>query len=217
MKKSFSIILLLTLFFLLWTTVLLGETGLEEESKGKNPLIIRTGRLNSTDGRIEGSEGVTLIKGDVEVQGEKLLYFEREKRAEISGGVQLSHDKGQISCEKMEAFLETDRYVFREEVKMLQILEEGDFNLTSTFLELFKENNSFQARQGVVINYKGRILKGETVFYNEEEETLELIKDVYIEEDNGDWVKSERAIFYLKTEEFVAEGNVELEVDLAAE
>ena len=68
-----------------------------------------------------------------------------------------------------------------------------------------------------MINYKGRILKGETVFYNEEEETLELIKDVYIEEDNGDWVKSERAIFYLKTEEFVAEGNVELEVDLAAE
>ena len=213
MKKSFPMILLLMLIFFSYVIFFNGEIRGEEGSARKNALIIRTGRLNSTEGRIEGSDGVVLIKGDVEIKGEKLLYFEKEKRAEISGGIKLTHEKGEISSQSMEAFVEVDRYIFREEVKMLQRLEEGDFNLSSPYLELLKESNSFRASRGVVINFKGRTLKGEEVFYNDQEETLELVKNVYIEEDNGDWVKSERAVFYLKTEEFIAEGNVELELD----
>ncbi|MFI5359592.1 MAG: hypothetical protein ACHQYO_06025 [Halanaerobiales bacterium] len=217
MKKSFPMILLLMLIFFSYVIFFNGEIRGEEGSARKNALIIRTGRLNSTEGRIEGSDGVVLIKGDVEIKGEKLLYFEKEKRAEISGGIKLTHEKGEISSQSMEAFVEVDRYIFREEVKMLQRLEEGDFNLSSPYLELLKESNSFRANRGVVINFKGRTLKGEEVFYNDQEETLELVKNVYIEEDNGDWVKSERAVFYLKTEEFIAEGNVELELDLSTE
>ncbi len=217
MKKSFPMILLLMLIFFSYVIFFNGEIRGEEGSARKNALIIRTGRLNSTEGRIEGSDGVVLIKGDVEIKGEKLLYFEKEKRAEISGGIKLTHEKGEISSQSMEAFVEVDRYIFREEVKMLQRLEEGDFNLSSPYLELLKESNSFRASRGVVINFKGRTLKGEEVFYNDQEETLELVKNVYIEEDNGDWVKSERAVFYLKTEEFIAEGNVELELDLSTE
>lgn len=217
MKKSFPMILLLMLIFFSYVIFFNGEIRGEEGSARKNVLIIRTGRLNSTEGRIEGSDGVVLIKGDVEIKGEKLLYFEKEKRAEISGGIKLTHEKGEISSQSMEAFVEVDRYIFREEVKMLQRLEEGDFNLSSPYLELLKESNSFRANRGVVINFKGRTLKGEEVFYNDQEETLELVKNVYIEEDNGDWVKSERAVFYLKTEEFIAEGNVELELDLSTE
>lgn len=216
MKKSFPMILLLMLIFFSYVIFFNGEIRGEEGSARKNALIIRTGRLNSTEGRIEGSDGVVLIKGDVEIKGEKLLYFEKEKRAEISGGIKLTHEKGEISSQSMEA-VEVDRYIFREEVKMLQRLEEGDFNLSSPYLELLKESNSFRANRGVVINFKGRTLKGEEVFYNDQEETLELVKNVYIEEDNGDWVKSERAVFYLKTEEFIAEGNVELELDLSTE
>lgn len=217
MKKSFPMILLLMPIFFSYVIFFNGEIRGEEGSARKNALIIRTGRLNSTEGRIEGSDGVVLIKGDVEIKGEKLLYFEKEKRAEISGGIKLTHEKGEISSQSMEAFVEVDRYIFREEVKMLQRLEEGDFNLSSPYLELLKESNSFRANRGVVINFKGRTLKGEEVFYNDQEETLELVKNVYIEEDNGDWVKSERAVFYLKTEEFIAEGNVELELDLSTE
>lgn len=217
MKKSLPIILLLVSILLGYSGFFSGEIRAVEASAGKNALIIKTGRLNSTEGRIEGSDGVVLIKGDVEIKGEKLLYFEKEKRAEISGGIKLTHEKGEISSQSMEAFVEVDRYIFREEVKMLQRLEEGDFNLSSPYLELLKESNSFRASRGVVINFKGRTLKGEEVFYNDQEETLELVKNVYIEEDNGDWVKSERAVFYLKTEEFIAEGNVELELDLSTE
>ncbi len=188
-----------------------GDDQAEEET-----LVIKTGHLNSTDGRIEGTNGMTLVKGDVEINAEQLIYYEDEKRAEIEGDVLLIHDKGEISSEIMEAWINEDRYVFRNNVRMLQNLDDGEFSLKSPYLELMKEDNSFTANQGVVIEYNGRILKGEEVLYNDQEQTLELIANVHIEEDNGDWVRSERALFYLETEEFTAEGSVELELDITS-
>lgn len=196
-----------------------GDDSMIEEgtrAQKEEALIIRTGRLNSTGGRIEGTEGVTMIKGDVEINAEKLLYHEERKRAEISGEVQLYHEKGEISSRLMEAWIDDDRYIFQEDVLMLQKLTDGEFNLRSSYLELLKEDNSFQAEKGVLIEYNGRILKGETVFYNDKEQTLELITNVHIEEENGDWVKSEKALFYLENEEFTAEGEVELELEITS-
>ena len=189
-----------------------GNGQAEEET-----LIIKTGLLKSTDGKIEGTNGMTLVKGDVEINSEQGIYYEDERRAEIEGDVILVHDKGEISSETMEAWINDDRYIFKENVNMLQGLEDGEFSLKSPYLELLKEDNSFTANQGVVIEYNGRTLKGEEVLYNDQKQTLELISNVLIEEDNGDWVRSDRALFYLETEEFTAEGSVELELDIASD
>ncbi len=189
----------------------------ESKAAAEETLIIKTGLLKSTDGKIEGTKGMTLVKGDVEINSEQGIYYEDERRAEIEGDVILVHDKGEISSETMEAWINDDRYIFKENVNMLQSLEDGEFSLKSPYLELLKEDNSFTANQGVVIEYNGRTLKGEEVLYNDQKQTLELIANVYIEEDNGDWVRSERALFYLETEEFTAEGSVELELDIASD
>lgn len=189
----------------------------ESKAAAEETLIIKTGLLKSTDGKIEGTKGMTLVKGDVEINSEQGIYYEDERRAEIEGDVILVHDKGEISSETMEAWINDDRYIFKENVNMLQSLEDGEFSLKSPYLELLKEDNSFTANQGVVIEYNGRTLKGEEVLYNDQKQTLELIANVYIEEDNGDWVRSERALFYLETEEFTAEGSVELELDITSD
>ncbi len=193
------------------------NTAVEGDDQAKeDTLIIKTGHLSSTDGRIEGTKGMALIKGDVEINAEQLIYYEDKKRAEIEGDVVLLHDKGEISSETMEAWINDDRYIFKDNVSMLQNLDDGEFSLESPYLELMKEDNSFTANQGVVIEYNGRILKGEEVLYNDQDQTLELITNVQIEEENGDWVRSERALFYLETEEFTAEGSVELELDITS-
>src|SRR5690554_1451619 len=152
MRKISIIIFILTLIFSANVSVFAEETSAVTETAetayvNKDTLIIKTGRLNSTEGQIEGTGGVTLLKEDVEVTGERLLYFEREKRAEISGGVNLVHEKGEITSNYMEAFIEDDKYIFQEEVEMLQRLADGDFNLKSPYLELLKVDNSFQAAQ----------------------------------------------------------------------
>lgn len=188
-----------------------------DANPAKESLIFKTGKLISRDDKIEGINGATLIKGDVEINSERVVYFEDEKRAEIEGDVVLVHDKGEISSETMTAWINEDRYIFKEKVKMLQELDDGEFTLKSPYLELMQDDSSFKANRGVVIEYNGRTLKGEEVLYNDQEQTLELISKVYIEEDNGDWVRSERALFYLETEEFTAEGSVELELDITSD
>ncbi|MFP4662343.1 MAG: LptA/OstA family protein [Halanaerobiales bacterium] len=183
-------------------------------STGEDSLIIKTSRVSTSDDIIKGSDGITMIKGDVEINAIEGLYYENENRAELEGDVILSHDKGEINSKKMETRINEDRYIFEDEVSMIQHLDDGAFTLESPYLELMKEDNSFKANKGVVIVYNGRTLKGDEVFYNDQEETLELISNVYIEEEDGDWVRSKQAVFYLKTEEFSAEGEVELEIGI---
>lgn len=183
----------------------------------EDSLIIKTSYLVRKDDIIESTNGITIVKGDVEIDAEHGLYYRDEKKAEMSGNVVLLHNKGEISSQRMTAWINEDRYIFNEEVLMLQNLDDGQFNLKSKFLELMKEDNSFTARQDVIIEYNERTLKGDEVLYNDQEQTLELISNVYIEEENGDWVRSERALFDLETEEFTAEGNVELEIDITSD
>jgi lipopolysaccharide assembly outer membrane protein LptD (OstA) len=180
-------------------------------------LIIKTGHLSSTDQKIEGSGGMTLVKGKVKITADKGSYYEKEKKAEISGDVVLTHDKGEISSKEMEAWLDTDRYIFQKDVKMTQKLDDGQFTLESPYLELEQKDNSFTAEKGVTIKYKGRTLKADKAVYDDQQQTLNLTSNVYIEKENGDWVKCQKSTFYLKTEEFTAEDNVELQIDLSKE
>lgn len=207
MKK---VLLSLLLIFVVSSGIFAEENKVEKEEF----LIMKVGHFEKKEEKIVGKGGVTLLKGNVEIKAEEVLFFEEEKRAEILDNVYLIHDKGEIYSDIMEAWLSEDRYIFQNNVKMIQNLADGKFNLKSPYLELLKEDNSFKAEKGVVINYNGRTLKGDRVLYNDQEEILELIDNVYIEEDNGDWVKSEKAIFYLETEEFNAEGGVELEIKI---
>ncbi|MFW6021984.1 MAG: LptA/OstA family protein [Halanaerobiaceae bacterium] len=190
------------------------QSSQSEEVNNSEKLIIRTSILNSTEGKIEGSGGMTMIKGDVEINAERGIFHEEDDLAEISENVLLTHIDGEITSEEMEAYIKEDRYVFRQNVNMTQQLDDGQFTLESPYLELFQEDNSFEANQGVVINYNERTLKGDDVFYDDQEQTLELVGNVYIEEEDGDWVESNRAIFYLETEQFTAEGDVSLELEI---
>ncbi|MEJ6951251.1 hypothetical protein [Natronospora cellulosivora (SeqCode)] len=214
MKKISIFLLIIVVSF---TAVVFGESNDLEESSENNlrdSLIIRTGRLVNKDNSNEFREGMTMIRGDIQIESEWGIFYERENKAEIFDNVRLRHSKGEIRSGSMIALLDDDKYIFEDDVRMLQKLDDGEFTLLAPYLELMEEDNSFEANQGVVIDYSGRIIKADDVIYNAQEELMELFNNVYIEEENGDWVKSEKAIFYLDRNEFIAKDGVELEIQL---
>jgi len=186
----------------------------EGDGESSEKILIKAGKLHYLDDRYEGTGGVTFIKGDTEVTGEQGVLYEAENRADLTGGVFLEHDKGEIKAARLSAWLKEDRYLFKEEVSLLQKLEDGDFSLEAPELEVMLDTDSFKATQGAIVRYNNRTLKGDTVIYNDQEQTLELTDNVLIEEEDGDWIKCARALFYLETEEFIAEGSIELELEI---
>jgi lipopolysaccharide assembly outer membrane protein LptD (OstA) len=189
------------------------ETEAREEEK---TIHIRAGYLRYTEDYIEITGGVTIIKGDNEITAPQGVYYREEKKVELTEGVNLTHDQGEIKACRLTALLDQDEYIFSGEVVLLQLLEENDFQLETPFLKLLTGDNSFSVEKGAVIYYDQRRLEADLVTYNDQEQTLKLVNNVRIEEENGDWIKSQQAIFYLDSGEFIADGEVELELDISS-
>ncbi len=183
-------------------------------------LRLQAGFLDYQEESIKVSQGVTVSKEETVVNAPRGEYWREEKKALLQGGVIMEANTGTIEGKEMTAWFAEDRYLFRQQVVMnyRKENEEADqtFILKSAMLELFAKTDSFQAKEGVVIDYQERLLKSEQADYNGETEELVLTKNVLIEEENGDWIKSERAVFDLASEEehFTAEGPVEIEITL---
>lgn len=206
MKKIF-------LFFMI--IVLITFSALAGESETDETVHIRAGLLKYVENKIEFSKGTTIYKEENTVTAPRGIYYKEEKRIVLEGGVSLKHNDGDIEAEIMEAWLEEDKYIFKDQVDLLQRLDSGkEFSLSSPYLELYMDDNSFKANRGVTIKYDNRLLKSERVIYNPEDEILELSENAHIQEDNGDWIRSSKVIFYLDTGDFTADGDVELEIQL---
>lgn len=192
--------------------------GIAEEEKlsdmstpNQEALRLQAGFLNYGTDKIELSEGVKIFKGENIASAPEGVFYRREEKAILTKGVLLEFADGEITSEEMTAFFAREEYNFSDNVELLRFLDnDQEFRLNSPYLDLFLEDDSFIAKQGVIINFNQRIIKGDKVIYDDEAQTLELFDNVYIEESNGDIVRSDHAVFYLETEEFTAEGNVEV-------
>ena len=205
------------IFMVLFTGFMAAEAA--TEAGGKETVHIRPGRLNYTEDRMEMSGGVLIYKsrGDERITAAEGVYYQEENKAVLKGEVVLEHSAGKISSQEMTALLAEDKYIFTENIKLYQKLEDNaDFTLATRHLVLNTADDSFVAEGDVIIHFDNRILKGDQVTYHDPAETLELTGNVLIEEGDGDWMKSDQALFYLKTNQFSAEDNIELELKITA-
>lgn len=213
MQKVFLGLILLVL----WTGSMPAEAN--TGATGNETVHIRPGRLYYTEDRMEMSEGVVIYKGEADERITALsgVYYQQENKALLKGAVVLEHAAGTINSAEMTAFLAEDRYIFTKGVEMDQELEDQtDFTLEARELVLNTNDNSFVAEGEVLIRHNDRVLKGDHVAYNDLAETLELTGNVLIEESGGDWIKCEHAVFELKTDQFTAENNIELEIEITS-
>jgi lipopolysaccharide assembly outer membrane protein LptD (OstA) len=180
---------------------------------------LEAGYLNYVENIIEVSKGVTIRKENVVVTAPQGTLDRKDNKASLNNGVIMEYENGKIEAQEMEAWLETDEYIFKKNVIFKQEQEDKTIDLQSPYLEIKQGDQSFYAKDGVEILYNGKILKSEEADYSEEKGTLELNGNVYIEQENGDWVKGDKAVFYMDSEEerFTVDGKVEVEVNLDTE
>jgi len=195
----------------------------QEEDSEKSTIHIKAGELNNKEGLILLSGGLTIVKDDINLKSPEGEFDDEENKIILTNGVDMDYEDGQITSQKMTGYFDRDDFIFEDNVKMnynpQEENEEGEkkkFTLESTKLDINSETQSFTAENNVTIDYDQKIIKGNKAEYDGENEILVVTEDVYIREENGDWIRSDRAEFDLSTgeENFKATGNVEIEITL---
>jgi len=195
----------------------------QENNENKSTIHIKAGELNNKEGLIFLSGGLTIVKDDITLKSPEGEFDDEENKIILTNGVDMDYADGKITSQKMTGYFDRDDFIFEDNVKMdynpQEENEEGEkkkFTLESAKLDINSETQSFTAENNITIDYDQKIIKGNLAEYDGENEILVVTEEVYIQEENGDWIRSDRAEFDLSTgeENFKASGNVEIEITL---
>ncbi|MFW5999674.1 MAG: LPS export ABC transporter periplasmic protein LptC [Halanaerobiaceae bacterium] len=212
MKKALITVIILVIILFPPVTAAQEEGNGDEES---STVQTRADKLEYADDMVVLKDNVEVIRGENRITADRAELYREEDKAELWDNINAEYSQGTVTSRELTAFMDEDRYEFREEVVLKHRTEEGEeMTLETPLLELFTDDNSFDARDGVVIDFQDRTVRSEKADYDGETEILTMVENVEIE-DEGDWIKSERAEFDLGEEDvFSAEGAVELEFEV---
>ncbi len=206
-------VVLLTMVLMVGNIIVLAQ----EEPEESNTVYINAEHLEYEDEKTILSGKINIRKNDTVIKAARGELFREENRMELEEEINVDYTDGNVKAERMSALLDTEEYVFENSVVLEYLLEEEEKNmiLNSDYLKIFGDNNSFNAKNNVVIDYDDKIFKGDNADYNGDEEILYLTGNVLIEE-GEDWVKSDEAKFFLGSDEqgYTADGNVEIKINL---
>lgn len=209
----FVIIILLISNF----TVVFAQDTDQESSNGAETVYIDAEHLKYEKEKTILSGNIVISKGETTIKANSGELIREENKLLLSESVDVDYEDGKVTSNNLTALLKEEDYVFENNVMMNYRLEDQEENmeLESDYLKIFGDNNSFNAKNNVLIRYEGRDFKGDNAEYEGEEEILYLTGNVMIEEED-DWVKSDQAKFFLGSEEggYTADGNVRIKMTL---
>ena len=136
------------------------------------------------------------------------------KIGQISENVVLVQEDIRITGEKLEAFLNDKRYIFENEVELIQERENeqgepDNINWKCQKLEIFTETKNMTATGEVLITKKDYTISALEAVYNDEEDKISLTGGVKIEEiENNRKISGDIAVFYIGDDRLEVSGNV---------
>ncbi len=136
------------------------------------------------------------------------------KIGQISENVKLVKEDISITGEKLEAFLNDKRYIFENEVELIQERkkkqgEPDNITWRCQKLEIFTETKNMTATGEVIITKKDYTISAQEAIYNDKEDKISLKGGVKIEEiENNRKISGDVAIFYIGDERLEVSGNV---------
>jgi lipopolysaccharide export system protein LptA len=210
MKKIIMYILIIMFVSIILNGMVLA---VEKEQEKEETVHLKAGHLIYKKDKIIVSEKVSIIKGEINFKASVGEIKKDENYVYLYDGVFVGYADGNIEADNMAAWLDENKYVFNKSVVLnYQPEDKEGFILKASYLEMFTDDNSFIAKESVIIDQGDRELKAKEARYEDKEQIMRLNGDVYIEED-GDWIKSNKAVFYLASDdkEFSADGEVEIE------
>ncbi len=210
--KILSFISLLLLF-----SIITGSTYAQEEiseaEANQQAVYIDAENLKYEEEKTILGGGVTIRKNETTINAVDAELIREEQKMFLENNIAVDYPDGKVFSDRLEAMLETEEYIFTENVRLEYDLSEEGKNmlLNSEYLRIFGDDKSFVAEDNVVIDYDNQKFRGENAEYDGGTELLVLTNNVEIEE-GDDWVKSDKATFNLAEGEegYTAEGNVRI-------
>ena len=208
-------ILLLILSFN-FAAVLAQQDNQENKAEAKT-VYIDSDHLKYEEEKTILSGHIVIRKDQTTIKANNGELIREKNKLFLENEINVDYEDGIVTSNNLTALLKEEEYIFENNVKMDYILENRDENmqLESEYLQIFGENNSFTAKNNVLIKYEGKNFKGDKAEYVGEEEILYLTGNVMIEEGKN-WVKSNQAKFFLGEgkEGYTADGNVQIKMIL---
>ena len=157
---------------------------------------------------------VVIIQEDTTLTANQASFNVDTKIGDISENVRLLKEDFTINGDKLQAYLNDKRYIFENQVELVQEREsdsgEPD-NVTWNCqkLEIFTDTKNMTASGEVVISKQDYTITAEEAIYNDSEDKISLTGQVKIEEiENNRQISGERAVFYIGEDKLEVTGNV---------
>lgn len=213
-------ILYLILLFLLISVIANSTYAQEEVSEteaNQQAVYIDAENLKYEEEKTILGGGVTIRKNETTINALDAELIRENQKMFLEKNISVDYPDGKVFSDYLEAMLDTEEYIFTENVRLEYDLSEDGKNmiLNSEYLRIFGDDKSFVAEDNVVIDYDNQKFRGDNAEYDGESELLVLTNNVEIEE-GDDWVKSDKATFNLAEGEegYTAEGNVRIRMIL---
>lgn len=157
---------------------------------------------------------VVILQEDTTLTAAQASFNVDTKVGQISGNIKLVKEDITITGEALEAFLNDKRYIFENQVQLIQEREDDagePDNVTwlCQKLEIFTETKNMTATGEVVITKKDYTITAQEAIYNDAEDKISLSGMVKIEEiENDRQISGEQAVFYIDDDRLEVTGNV---------
>lgn len=157
---------------------------------------------------------VVIIQEDTTLTAGLASFDVNTKNGNISENVKLVKDDITITGEKLEAFLNDKRYIFENQVELIQKRENSkgepdDITWICQRLEIFTDTKNMIAQGEVVITKKDYTITSQEANYNDQEDKISFANGVKIEEiENNRKISGDRAVFYIGDDRLEVAGNV---------
>ena len=157
---------------------------------------------------------VVILQEDTTLTAGMASFNVDTKIGQISENVKLVKEDITITGEKLEAFLNDKKYIFEEQVELLQQREDSkgeEDNITwqCQRLEIQTDTKDMTATGEVVISKKDYTITAQKAIYSDAEDKITLIDGVKIEElANDRKISGEQAIFHIGNDKLEVTGSV---------
>ncbi len=150
-----------------------------------------TGDLKEDIWFIAPSAGyVRITLDDVEINATRVEYYGKERRAIITGAVQVIQGENTITAEQVEALFDEERYIITGNVHLVQRkADSGEIRveLKAGYLEYFAAEDRIVAQDDVFFYNQDQEGRADRVTYLEEEGVVTLSGNARLITEQGTW------------------------------
>ena len=157
---------------------------------------------------------VVIIQEDATLTAAQASFNVDTKIGQISENVKLIKEDITITGETLEAFLNDKRYIFENQVELVQEREDNEGQMDNVTwvcqkLEIFTDTKNMTATGDVIISKRDYTITALEAIYNDAEDNISLTGQVKIEEvENNRRISGDRAVFFIGDDRLEVTGNV---------